>query len=123
MAAFSKPPVDMPKQTPEERKTNFNEVAHGYTPEMAKEEAERCLQCKNPQCVKGCPVNIDIPAFIKLITEEKYVEAANEISQALDAKDLGNDVLNGIAYDQENKRMFVTGKFWPKLFELELVKK
>ncbi len=81
MAAFNKPPVDMPKQTPEERKSNFNEVAHGYTVEMAKEEAERCLQCKNPQCRKGCPVNIDIPEFIQLIKDDKYSEAAQSIKK------------------------------------------
>ncbi len=81
MAAFNKPPVDMPKQTPEERKSNFNEVAHGYTVEMAKEEAERCLQCKNPQCRKGCPVNIDIPAFIQLIKDDKFSEAAQSIKE------------------------------------------
>lgn len=81
MAAFSKQPVDMPKQSPEERKSNFNEVAHGYTVEMAKEEAERCLQCKNPQCRKGCPVNIDIPAFIQLIKDDKFSEAAQNIKE------------------------------------------
>ena len=81
MAAFNKPPVDMPKQTPEERKSNFNEVAHGYTVEMAKEEADRCLQCKNPQCRKGCPVNIDIPEFIQLIKDDKYSEAAQSIKK------------------------------------------
>ena len=81
MAAFNKPPVDMPKQTPDERKSNFNEVAHGYTVEMAKEEAERCLQCKNPQCRKGCPVNIDIPEFIQLIKDDKFSEAAQSIKK------------------------------------------
>src|SRR4030042_4215715 len=71
----------MPKQTPEERVSNFFEVAKGYTVEMAVEEAERCLQCKNPQCRKGCPVGIDIPAFIKLIKEGRYVEAAWKIKE------------------------------------------
>src|SRR4030042_810742 len=71
----------MPKQTPEERVSNFFEVAKGYTVEMAVEEAERCLQCKNPQCRKGCPVGIDIPAFIKLIEEGRYVEAAWKIKE------------------------------------------
>ncbi len=52
---------------PNERGKDFNEVSMGYSPEQAKEEASRCIQCKNPQCVKGCPVNIDIPAFIKQI--------------------------------------------------------
>jgi len=57
--------LEMPKQTPEERKRNFEEVATGYTFEMAMEEAGRCIQCKKRNCRQGCPVNIDIPDFIK----------------------------------------------------------
>jgi glutamate synthase (NADPH/NADH) small chain len=79
--AFNKPAVDMPKQSPEERITNFDEVALGYTKELALEEAIRCLNCKNPQCVKGCPVNINIPAFINLIKEEKFIESAKKIKE------------------------------------------
>ena len=79
--AFKKPAVEMPKQTPEERVGNFFEVAGGYTAEMAVEEATRCLQCKNPQCRKGCPVGIDIPAFIKLVRDGKFVEAAWKIKE------------------------------------------
>ncbi|HHL41732.1 MAG TPA: dihydropyrimidine dehydrogenase, partial [Candidatus Bathyarchaeota archaeon] len=81
MAAFNKPATDMPKQSPEERVNNFNEVAQGYTKELALQEADRCLQCKNPQCRKGCPVNIDIPAFIALIKEEKFIESAKKIKE------------------------------------------
>jgi len=55
----------MPSQEPKVRATNFLEVAEGYTREIAIDEAQRCLNCKNKPCVKGCPVNIDIPAFIK----------------------------------------------------------
>ena len=77
--AFNKPAIDMPKQMPEERIHNFDEVTIGYTKEMALEEATRCLNCKNPQCRKGCPVNIDIPAFISLIKKEKFIEAAKKI--------------------------------------------
>jgi len=73
--------VEMPKQDPKERTKNFNEVAKGYTIEMALEEANRCLNCKNPQCRKGCPVEIDIPAFIKLIKEEKFEEAIKKIKE------------------------------------------
>jgi glutamate synthase (NADPH/NADH) small chain len=73
--------VEMPKQEPEERVRNFDEVAKGYTEELALEEAKRCLQCKNPQCVKGCPVNIDIPGFIQLIKDGKYIEAAWKIKE------------------------------------------
>ncbi len=62
----------MPKQNPEERVRNFNEVALGFTPELAMEEAARCIQCPKPQCVKGCPVEIDIPGFIKCIAEGDF---------------------------------------------------
>lgn len=73
--------IDMPKQTPEERVKNFLEVAKGYTEALAIKEAERCLNCKNPQCIKGCPVNIDIPGFIQLIKEGRFVEAAWRIKE------------------------------------------
>ena len=56
----------MPKQEPFERVRNFDEVALGYTAELAREEAARCLACKKPGCVDGCPVGIDIPGFIRL---------------------------------------------------------
>jgi glutamate synthase (NADPH/NADH) small chain len=60
---------EMPKQPPEVRRHNFSEVALGYTVETAVEEAKRCLQCKKPKCVSDCPVEIDIPGFIKCIAE------------------------------------------------------
>jgi glutamate synthase (NADPH/NADH) small chain len=75
------PPVKMPEQDHHERIHNVNEVPLGYTVEMAKLEAERCLQCKNGPCVKGCPVEIDIPAFIKSILEDKYRESINKIKE------------------------------------------
>jgi len=78
---IKKEAVPMPKQKPEVRKQNFNEVALGYTKEQAIEEANRCLQCPKPQCVQGCPVEIDIPAFIKLIREEKFDEAVKKIKE------------------------------------------
>jgi glutamate synthase (NADPH) small chain len=59
----------MPEQPPRQRAANFEEVALGYTPEMAQIEAGRCLQCKKPACRKGCPVEIDIPCFIKKVVE------------------------------------------------------
>jgi glutamate synthase (NADPH/NADH) small chain len=71
----------MPKQSPENRVKNFEEVALGYTVEQALEEAERCLQCKNPQCRKGCPVNVYIPEFIQLIKEHKFLDAAIKIKE------------------------------------------
>jgi len=62
----------MPKQPPEVRRHNFNEVALGYPVEIAVEEAERCLQCKKPECVLECPVGIDIPGFIKCIADRNF---------------------------------------------------
>lgn len=62
----------MPKQEPEVRSQNFDEVALGYTPELAVEEAQRCLMCKKPQCVLHCPVEIDIPAFVHCIAEGDF---------------------------------------------------
>jgi glutamate synthase (NADPH/NADH) small chain len=62
----------IPEQDPLVRKTNFNEVALGYTPELAKQEAGRCLQCKDPKCVTGCPVNVPIPRFIKAVREGDF---------------------------------------------------
>jgi glutamate synthase (NADPH/NADH) small chain len=71
----------MPKQAPEERRHNFDEVALGYSEEQALTEASRCLSCRNPQCVKGCPVGVDIPGFISLIKERRYVKAALRIKE------------------------------------------
>ncbi|MBU0580020.1 MAG: NADPH-dependent glutamate synthase [Candidatus Margulisbacteria bacterium] len=71
----------MPKQDPGVRKKNFSEVALGLSEEQALIEAQRCLQCKNRPCVNGCPVQVQIPEFIKLITEKKYVEAALKIKE------------------------------------------
>ena len=62
----------MPKQEPFERIKNFEEVALGYTPELAREEASRCLSCKKPFCIEGCPVSIDIPRFIQHIVEGDF---------------------------------------------------
>ncbi|RKZ17398.1 glutamate synthase (NADPH), homotetrameric [bacterium] len=75
------PRQEMPKQKPEERIKNFKEVALGYTEELAIKEAQRCLQCPRPFCVDGCPVNIDIPAFIKLIKEGDFIGAAKKIKE------------------------------------------
>ncbi|MEM3356409.1 MAG: NADPH-dependent glutamate synthase, partial [Candidatus Bathyarchaeia archaeon] len=66
---------------PEVRRHNFNEVALGYTEEQAIEEASRCLQCPKPQCVPGCPVEVEIPAFIRLIREGKFDEAVKKIKE------------------------------------------
>jgi glutamate synthase (NADPH) small chain len=69
----------MPEQKPEVRKRNFDEVPLGFTKEMALKEAQRCLQCKKPSCVEGCPVSVDIPGFIRLIREEKFTEAIRHV--------------------------------------------
>lgn len=62
----------MPELTPAERKNNFNEIPLGYSKETAMLEASRCIQCKKPACVGGCPVNVDIPGFIKEITDGNF---------------------------------------------------
>ncbi|RJP28731.1 MAG: NADPH-dependent glutamate synthase [Candidatus Omnitrophota bacterium] len=71
----------VPQQPPKKRISNFFEVALGYSKEQAEAEAKRCLQCKQPACVKGCPVQINIPAFIKLIKEGKRKEALSKIKE------------------------------------------
>lgn len=69
----------MPEQEPEIRRRNFLEVPTGYTPEMAIEEAKRCLQCKKPGCVQGCPVGVDIPGFIGHIAEGDFKKAIRNL--------------------------------------------
>ncbi len=69
---------EMPVQAPEVRNKNFNEVALGYTPEQAIDEAQRCLNCKNKPCIAGCPVKIHIPEFIEKVAEGDF-DAAYEI--------------------------------------------
>ncbi len=71
--------VPIPEQDPKVRSRNFKEVTLGYTEEMAIEEAQRCLNCKHKPCVNGCPVNVQIPEFITLITEGKFKEAYDKI--------------------------------------------
>ena len=76
------PRQPMPEQAAERRVHNFEEVPLGLTPEQAVIEAQRCLQCKKPRCVDGCPVGVDIPGFIKLIAESKFLEAARRIKES-----------------------------------------
>ncbi|MCL1804433.1 MAG: NADPH-dependent glutamate synthase [Clostridiales bacterium] len=71
--------VAMPAQNPKVRRGNFSEVALGYTEEMALEEAGRCLNCRKPQCVLGCPVEVDIPGFIGKIKERDFDGAAKNL--------------------------------------------
>lgn len=69
----------MPAQPPEDRINNFKEVALGFTPELALAEAERCLNCKDPLCVKGCPVGVHIPRFITAVREGRMDDAAKTV--------------------------------------------
>ena len=71
----------MPERPADERVMDFDEVPLGYTPEQAIAEAQRCLQCKRPTCVDGCPVMVQIPEFIQLITEGRFSEAARKIKE------------------------------------------
>ena len=73
--------IEVKEQKPEVRAKNFKEVCLGYTLEEAKKEASRCLKCKNPMCVKSCPVAIDIPSFISKVEEGKIEEAYEIIQQ------------------------------------------
>ena len=80
MDVLKKTPVR--EQEPSVRATNFEEVCLGYNKEEAMEEASRCIGCKNAQCVKGCPVAIDIPRFIGEVKEGKIEEAYQVISES-----------------------------------------
>jgi glutamate synthase (NADPH/NADH) small chain len=71
----------MPKRSPEERIRDFNEVALGYDEQMAVKEASRCIQCPEAPCIKGCPVGINIPKFIKFIRERKFEEAYRVVKE------------------------------------------
>jgi glutamate synthase (NADPH) small chain len=75
------PRTPMPQQDPKARAKNFKEVAEGYSEEDALLEASRCLQCRNPRCIRGCPVEIDIKEFIRLITEKKFGESLEKIRE------------------------------------------
>jgi len=70
---------EMAKQLPSERRSNFDEVALGYSEEEAVAEAKRCLDCKKPLCVEGCPVEVDIPLFIRQIADRNFDAAAHTL--------------------------------------------
>ncbi|MFW9967125.1 MAG: NAD(P)-binding protein, partial [Candidatus Thorarchaeota archaeon] len=79
-----KPPtkkVPIPEQPPEERIQNFDEVALGYSAEQAIEEANKCMQCRDPKCISGCPVEVSIKEFINLIREGDFMGAAAKIKE------------------------------------------
>ncbi|MDY3207188.1 NADPH-dependent glutamate synthase [Clostridium baratii] len=73
--------IPVREQDPKERAKNFKEVCLGYNEDEAVREAKRCLNCKNPRCVEGCPVSIDIPGFVKEVSEGNFEEAAKVISK------------------------------------------
>lgn len=75
------PRQKMPEQDPRERVKNFREVPHGLTPELAMTEARRCIACPKPKCTAGCPVEVDIPAFIALVAEGDFIGAARKIKE------------------------------------------
>ena len=80
MSVLNRVPVR--EQDPKVRATNFDEVCLGYNMEEAMEEASRCINCKNAKCIQGCPVKIDIPAFVKAVKEGKITEAADIIAES-----------------------------------------
>ena len=82
MANMSLKKNEMPSQAPNVRNKNFDEVALGYTPEMAIDEAKRCLNCKNKPCVGGCPVKINIPEFINHVANGDFEQAYKVISES-----------------------------------------
>ena len=75
------PRQPMPARTPEERIQDFEEVALGFNAELAQKEAQRCIQCANPECIDGCPVAIQIPEFIQLIADGEFSAAAKKIKE------------------------------------------
>jgi glutamate synthase (NADPH/NADH) small chain len=75
------PRQKMPEQNAIERAHNFYEVALGYENDLALLEASRCLQCKKPSCIKGCPVEVDIPDFVQLVKKGDYIGAAWKIKE------------------------------------------
>jgi len=81
MAKVSAKKTPMREQPPKERIHNYDEVPFGYSPEEAVLEAQRCIQCKKPGCIAGCPVEIDIPGFIKHIAEKNFKEGINLLKE------------------------------------------
>ncbi|NLW50042.1 MAG: NADPH-dependent glutamate synthase [Candidatus Brocadiaceae bacterium] len=75
------PRQPMPEQPAESRVRNFEEVPFGLRPEQAVLEARRCLQCRKPRCVEGCPVGVDIPGFVRLIAEDDFLGAARKLKE------------------------------------------
>jgi glutamate synthase (NADPH/NADH) small chain len=81
MAKEKTPRQSMPTLDLELRKTTFREVALGYSEEQARLEASRCIQCKKPKCVSGCPVEVRIPEFLAKVAEGKFLEAYDIVKE------------------------------------------
>ena len=81
MINFKKVKNPMPEQNPQVRARNFEEVSSGYTPQQAVNEAMRCLKCRKKPCTKGCPVMVNIPAFVAKVAEGEFEEAYQIISE------------------------------------------
>ncbi|MCK4751190.1 MAG: dihydropyrimidine dehydrogenase, partial [Bacteroidales bacterium] len=81
MAKVSPTKTPMREQPAKERVRNYDEVPFGYSPEEAMFEASRCLMCKKPKCIEGCPVEIDIPGFINYIAEDKFRDGINRLKE------------------------------------------
>ncbi|MBT5633478.1 MAG: NADPH-dependent glutamate synthase [Nitrospina sp.] len=79
---YKTPRTHAPEQNPEKRRKNFQEVSLGYTPAMAQLEASRCIQCKKPKCVIGCPVRVAIPDFLEQVAKGNFLEAAHIIKES-----------------------------------------
>jgi glutamate synthase (NADPH) small chain len=77
----NRPRVAMAEQSPQARVHNFDEVPLGYAPAEARSEAARCLRCKKPRCVEGCPVRVDIPGFVGLVADGQFSHAARKIKE------------------------------------------
>ena len=79
---YKTPRTHAPEQNPEKRRKNFQEVSLGYTPAMAQLEASRCIQCKKPKCVIGCPVRVAIPDFLKQVAKGDFLGAARTVKNS-----------------------------------------
>ena len=108
---------EMPTQKPQVRAHNFDEVALGYTEEIAIAEAQRCITCKNQPCVSGCPVNIDIPNFISKIKDGKFVDKKKSGIKTLEEsianlKDkTSNETLKSVV-NKSRKNVYENAKFF-----------
>lgn len=102
----------MPRQEPQIRRGNFEEVALGYDAEQAVHEAQRCLSCKKKPCVDGCPVEIDIPAFVSLVGEERFGEAMAKIREKNSLPAVCGRVC---PQEDQCEKLCVLGKKWEPL--------